>query len=162
MIRLEFNGKPFDPKTFTDTIMQSLMQQAAENVRDRIGAIRDPDTGEFPTIVIRANALDDIQCTVEGSAKLLALVKERLNLKSDSTSDNSEQAVMATPKVFLSYGGEDAAAATAIAKQLMAKGIDTWFAVWDLTSGDSLRQKIDDGIANCTHFVALLTPRSKT
>ncbi len=162
MIRLEFNGKPFDPETFTDTIMQSLMQQAAENVRDRIGAIRDPDTGEFPTIVVHANAIDDIQCTVEGSPKLLALVNKRLNLESDSTSDNSEQAVMATPKVFLSYGGEDAAAATAIAKQLMAKGIDTWFAVWDLTSGDSLRQKIDEGIGNCTHFVALLTPRSKT
>lgn len=161
MIRLEFNGKPFDPQSFTDTIMQSLMQQVAENFRERISAIRDPDTGEFPTIVVHANALDDIQCTVEGSPKLLALVNERLSLKSESTSDNSEQAVMTTPKVFLSYGGEDAEVATLIAKQLMAKGIDTWFAVWDLTSGDSLRQKIDDGIGNCTHFVALLTPRSK-
>ena len=161
MIRLEFNGKLFDPKSFTDTIMRSLMQQVAENFRERIGTIRDPDTGEFPTIVVHANALDDIQCTVEGSTKLLALVNERLNLKSGSTSDSSEHAVLATPKVFLSYGGEDAAVATAIAKQLMAKGIDTWFAVWDLTSGDSLRQKIDDGIGNCTHFVALLTPRSK-
>ena len=56
MIRLEFNGKPFDPKSFTDTIMQSLMQQVAENFRDRIGAVRDPDTGEFPTIVVHANA----------------------------------------------------------------------------------------------------------
>ena len=56
MIRLEFNGKPFDPKSFTDTIMQSLMQRVAENFRDRIGVIRDPDTVEFPTIVVHANA----------------------------------------------------------------------------------------------------------
>ena len=56
MIRLEFNGKPFDPKSFTDTIMQSLMQRLAENFRDIIGAIRDPDTVEFPTIVVHANA----------------------------------------------------------------------------------------------------------
>ena len=56
MIRLELNGKPFDPKSFTDTIMQSLMQRVAENFRDRIGAIRNPDTGEFPTIVVHADS----------------------------------------------------------------------------------------------------------
>ena len=56
MIRLELNGKPFDPKSFTDTIMQSLMQQVAENFRDRIGAIRNPDTGEFPTIFVHADS----------------------------------------------------------------------------------------------------------
>lgn len=161
MIRFEFNGKPFDPKSFTDAIMQSLMQQVADRLRNKISAVRDPDTGEFPTIVVYANSLDDIQCKVEGSPKLLALVNERLSQETGATPSGNEQTMTTSPKVFLSYGGEDAAVATSIAEQLMSKGIDTWFAVWDLASGDSLRQKIDDGIGNCTHFVALLTPRSK-
>ena len=47
-----------------------------------------------------------------------------------------------------------------IAKALIAVGIDTWWAEWEIQPGDSLRQKIDEGIGGCTHFLVLLTPNS--
>jgi hypothetical protein len=42
----------------------------------------------------------------------------------------------------------------------MAKGIEVWFDEWEIRAGDSLRRKMEEGLANCTHFVVLLTPNS--
>lgn len=161
MFSLEFNGKPFDPESFTDTIMKGLMDQVAANIREKIGAIRDPETGAFPTVVVYADSLQNIRYRVEGSDALLALVNERMEITSDTPVANDAPPERIPPKVFLSYGGEDAVIARTIATQLQDHGVETWFAEWDLSAGDSLRQKIDDGIAQCTHFVALLTPTSK-
>ena len=63
-------------------------------------------------------------------------------------------------KVFLSYTSDDTEEARRIAEALMANGIDTWWSQWSIAPGDSLRQKIDEGLADCTHFLALLTPQS--
>ena len=161
MFSLEFNGKPFDPKSFTDTIMKGLTDQVADNIREKIGAIRDPDTGAFPTVVVYADSLQNIRYRVEGSDALLALVNERMQVTPDAPAATDTLPQRIPPKVFLSYGGEDAVIARTIAAQLQAHGVETWFAEWDLFAGDSLRQKIDDGIAKCSHFVALLTRTSK-
>lgn len=66
----------------------------------------------------------------------------------------------APPKVFLSFAYEDKPLAAQIAHALQASGIDTWWAEWCIGPGDSIRQKIDEGLRNCTHFVVLLTPAS--
>jgi len=66
----------------------------------------------------------------------------------------------AAPHVFLSHASEDNALAVRLAKDLIASGIDTFLDVWDITAGDSLRQRIDKGLGACTHFVVLLTPIS--
>ena len=63
-------------------------------------------------------------------------------------------------EVFLSYTSDDTELARRIAETLMAAGINTWWDKWCIYSGDSLRQKIDEGLADCTHFLVLLTPRS--
>ncbi len=68
--------------------------------------------------------------------------------------------VQGTPKVFLSFAFEDKALAGRIAKTLQSNGIDTWWAEWCIAAGDSIRQRIDEGLGNCTHFVVLLTPTS--
>lgn len=63
-------------------------------------------------------------------------------------------------KVFLSYTSDDTEVARRIAEALVAAGIDTWWSEWSIAPGDSLRQKIDEGLADCTHFLVLLTPQS--
>lgn len=65
-----------------------------------------------------------------------------------------------TPRVFLSYAFEDKPLAELIARTLQANGIDTWWAEWCIGAGDSIRQRIDEGLGTCTHFVVLLTPSS--
>jgi hypothetical protein len=163
MIRLEFNGKPFDAKSFEERVMKAAMQSLADDVRQKLSAIRDPETGEFPTVVVRATSMTAIRCEVEGSEKLLKLVNEHLQTNEmTNTSDSKMQPEeRKLPRVFLSYAGEDKEIATAVATQLTDKGIYTVYAEWDFNAGDSLRQKIDTGLSDCTHAIILFTPRSR-
>ncbi|WP_287106087.1 toll/interleukin-1 receptor domain-containing protein [Mesorhizobium sp.] len=82
----------------------------------------------------------------------------------DKMSDNEQASTVflplqqGSPKAFLSYSFDDRELAETVARALMADGIDTWWAEWEIRSGDSLRRKIDEGLGNCTHFIVLLTP----
>jgi hypothetical protein len=159
VIKLEFNGRAFDPKDFTQTLLKAAMEQVAAQLHDQISAIRDPNTGEFPTVVVSATSIEDMSFRVEGSPELLALVHERLELTSDSDSESTTEPAP-PPKVFLSYAWEDREIASRVAHALQAAGIDTWWAEWCISAGDSLRQRIDEGLGQCSHFVVLLTPTS--
>ena len=65
-----------------------------------------------------------------------------------------------TPVAFLSYAGEDKDLAKQVANTLQENGIETWWDEWEIRHGDSIRQKVDEGIGSCTHFLVLLTPQS--
>ena len=65
-----------------------------------------------------------------------------------------------SPVVFLSYTHEDHDLAEGIATQMTRLGINTWWDQWEIRAGDSIVQKINDGLGECTHFIVLLTPRS--
>ncbi|MBE0548490.1 MAG: toll/interleukin-1 receptor domain-containing protein [Rubrivivax sp.] len=157
MIEIKVNGKPFSAKTLEDEVILAMTQQ----LRDDLGSIRHPQTGEFPTIGVTGDSLDRLQVQVEGSPELLALVQERLKDDADQDAPGPETTEAGKlPKVFLSYAFDDSALASRIAGALQANGVETWFADWCISAGDSIRQRIDEGLGDCTHFVVLLTPRS--
>jgi hypothetical protein len=168
MFRIEFNGKPFDPDDFEDALMAAALEAVEGQIREKVGGIRDPETGEFPTIVIRATSLEDMQLHIEGSDPLIARVREALGLDDDRghaveggpSPTSRDQDQPRTPKVFLSYASEDRGLASQLAHALIRNGIDTWWDGWEIRAGDSLRQKIDAGLKDCTHFLVLLTPTS--
>jgi hypothetical protein len=64
------------------------------------------------------------------------------------------------PVVFLCHASEDKALGRRLATDLLAQGVKVFFDEWEIGPGDSIRQKIDQGLCQCTHFVALLTPTS--
>lgn len=165
MIQVTLNGKPFDENSFEGAIVQMLVS----HLRESLGSIRHPETGEFPTIVVTGSDLSNLKCHVEGSPELLELVQARLAEDGDaseeqqdgeSTGDPQQADDREKPVVFLSYAFEDTDFARQIAEAMMARGIDTWWAAWCIAAGDSIRQRIDEGLGNCTHFVVLLTPQS--
>jgi hypothetical protein len=158
MIRFEIDGHEVDPGNIADVFLAAALENVKQQIAEKIGSIRDPETGEFPTVVVRGTGLDDLELTIEGSDHLIALVSERLEV-----SEEEEEVSVPTPgqpKVFLSYSSGDAELAGEIATRLQASGIDVWWAPWCIAAGDSLRQKIDEGIGGCTHFLVLLTPES--
>lgn len=159
MIKLEFNGKPFNPRSFQEQLMKQVMEAAAAQIHEQIASIRLPETGEFPTVVVSATSLEDMKVRVEGSPELLELVSQRLGVTSEEEQTDMNIANV-TPRVFLSYTWDDSELAGKIAHALMANGIDTWWDKWCIGSGDSFRQKIDQGLEDCTHFFVLLTPNS--
>ncbi|WP_198301916.1 toll/interleukin-1 receptor domain-containing protein [Curvibacter sp. AEP1-3] len=137
---------------------KAAVESVIAQVREKFGAIRHPATGEFPTIFAVGDSLKTLQMRVEGSAELLAIVKERYT--SDDLPIEFVTRSTAAPKVFLSYAWEDRILAEKIAIALQSSGIETWWAEWCIAAGDSLRQKIDAGLSECSHFVVLLTPES--
>ncbi len=140
--------------------MQAVLENLEAQIREKLGSIRDPETGAFPTVVMRGDSLDNLQMHVEGSPELIALVRERMASEDDDETMPEVVAAEGTPRVFLSYTSDDAALAERIATALQAGGIETWWDKWCITAGDSLRQKIDEGLGDCTHFLVLLTPQS--
>ena len=162
MIRFEFNGKPLRLDDLEQVIVKAAMEEIAAHVKTQIGSIRHPETGEFPTIVVMGESLENLSCKVEGSPELLALVKEHLGDDDDVALVQTPSSHQEPPKAFLCYGEEDLKLAKKIAEDLQCNGIETWWDKWCIRSGHSLRQKIDEGIDECTHFIALLTPISLT
>ncbi len=62
--------------------------------------------------------------------------------------------------VFLSHASEDKdAIARPLYDALVAAGLSVWFDEAVLEIGDSLRRKIDDGLARCRYGVVILSPR---
>jgi TIR domain. len=84
---------------------------------------------------------------------------------------NVEPAASRTPAVdtsrdpssydlFISHASEDKdAIARPLYEALKAHGISVWFDEAELTLGDSLRRKIDDGLARCRYGIVILSPR---
>jgi hypothetical protein len=97
---------------------------------------------------------------VEGSPQLLELVRQRVGGDGDVETVTEGESPEGAPRVFLSYTSDDAALAERIATALHANGIETWWDKWCIGAGDSLRQKIYEGLGECTHFLVLLTPQS--
>lgn len=159
MIRFEIGGNKIRLDKVADALMRTVLEEFSAQIMQRIGAIRDPETGEFPTIVIRGDSFDDLHMHVEGSPEVIELVRMRMEGNDEKESIVNEE-VDGEPRAFLSFTWDDRELAERIATALQASGIDTWWAEWCISSGDSLRQKIDEGLGNCTHFLVLLTPRS--
>ena len=70
VIKITLNGKPFDP----DSIEGAIVEMLVDHLREHLGSIRHPETGEFPTIAVTGSDLSNLVCHVEGSPELLALV----------------------------------------------------------------------------------------
>lgn len=153
MFTLTMNGKPFDPDDFEKVIMEAAANRVKDHLHEQISSIRNPGTGEFPVVQVTGTTLEDISARVEGSRELLQLVRERLGPDDLDRVALIETKSLGGPKAFLSFGWEDRDLAKAVAEALQANGIETWWAEWEIRAGDSLRQKIDEGLSNCTVFL---------
>jgi TIR domain len=157
MIKFTVGGRSVRPENIADALMQSVVEEMGDAMRQRLEAVRLPATGEFPTVVVHGDRLDNLSFSVEGSPELLALVKQRFAAEELENMTLASKVAPTSPRAFLSYAWEDRQLAERLAAALQANGIDTWWAGWCIGAGDSLRQKIDEGLADCTHFLVLLT-----
>lgn len=61
--------------------------------------------------------------------------------------------------LFLSHAAEDKDVADPLATMFRDKGLRIWYDRFELKLGDSLRRKIDEGLAGSEHGLVLLSPR---
>lgn len=155
---ITFNGKLFNSNDFEKSLMEAAAKSVKGEMSERLRSMRHPKTGEFPTVLPWGSQLDSISLKIEGSDELLQHIKSKLPEAELNRVKFTERRKVLLPKVFLSFGWEDKELAEVIAKELMRNGIDVWWAKWEISAGDSLRQKIDEGLDDCTHFIVLLSP----
>lgn len=62
--------------------------------------------------------------------------------------------------VFISYSSQDREIASKIANDLSKNGIDVWFDNWKINLGDSLIEKIEQGIKNSDYLILVLSKSS--
>ncbi|SFQ78252.1 toll/interleukin-1 receptor domain-containing protein [Donghicola eburneus] len=160
MISVTYNGKPFKTGDFEKDMKRKMRDIVATEMQERIGSIRDPNTGEFPVVVVRGHQLEDMRLAVEASQQLIAIIRDRLPLEEIAMIDFTEIEQVVSPKAFLSYASEDREIAQRVAEGIQAAGVETWWDRWEIGAGDSIVQKINQGLDGCTHFIVLLSPNS--
>lgn len=64
------------------------------------------------------------------------------------------------PKAFISYGSKDSDFANQLANDLRAVGVGVWFDKWEIQVGESIIQKIQEGISTNDFLIIVLSPAS--
>ena len=64
------------------------------------------------------------------------------------------------PRIFLSHSHSDKSFARRIATQLRTAGTKVWFDEAELSIGDSIIDRISDGLIDATHLAIILSPNS--
>jgi hypothetical protein len=122
------------------TVLKEVVSQAA----------RQSVTLYFEPLALIINTVRKVSHLVKHSDRHGANLRE----------EDREEHITEIPRAFLCYGSEDEVLAEKIAAAMQSNGIDTWWANWCISAGDSLRQRIDEGLGDCTLFIVLLTPTS--
>ena len=84
-IKFEIDGRPVDPRNIVGEFERMTSNAVADNLRTTLASVRDPETGEFPSVLVRGNSLDNMSIQVEGSDAVVALAIEQLNENNDQS-----------------------------------------------------------------------------
>lgn len=123
-----------------------MVDQVADELHQRFTSIRHPETGEFPTVIVHGERLDDLRVSIEGSARAARHCQRAPEPDDRDGIDLKEAEPHVPPKSLSELPFDDRNIAERIARTLMASGVDVWWAEWEMKAGDSLRQKIDEGL----------------
>jgi hypothetical protein len=74
-VRFEINGRPTNPGDISDMLERAVLKEIEDQLREKIGTIRDPETGEFPTVVISGESFDRLTIHAEGSPALFVMAR---------------------------------------------------------------------------------------
>jgi hypothetical protein len=115
-----------------DDLEAMVLRGISNTIREKVDGIRDPETGEFPVVLVRGHDLDHLSIEVSGSDAIVRFVADRLGVESTSTQShdvdtNAPATADRKPTAFLCYATEDKPLARRIAEDLQAAGVDTFF-----------------------------------
>ena len=166
MIKMTYNGRPFDARTFAADIeakaIEMAVQAMMEKARGAAASIVDPETGKHADVFVDRLPGARLAVRTTGSPAFARLVEDRLGIERGSVKMTTPTQGAEHPKVYFAHASEDKARVRPIAEYLMDHGIDVWFDEWEIDPGDSLREKMEEGLGALTHFVVALTETSIT
>jgi len=164
VIKITQNGRPFDPKAFAAELeaagIEIGMKAIEERARGAAASIIDPETGAHSDVFVDRLPGNQVALRTSGSEAFARLLEERLGVGVGEVRVGRFAECVDNPKVYLAHASEDKALVRPIAQYLMANGVAVWFDEWEIEPGDSLRQKMEEGLGAMTHLLVVLTPNS--
>ncbi|MEG8021515.1 toll/interleukin-1 receptor domain-containing protein [Sphingomonas aerolata] len=164
-ITFQRNGRSVSSRKFFDGLKDDVIEMAiaavAEDMHGKAAAIVDPETGKHAAVMVRRIGNNRLSIHADGSPAFARMLEDRLKLE-DGEMRGIREPAAGTRLVYLAHATDDKAIAKPIAEGLRARGIEVWFDDWEIGIGDSLRQRMEQGLGDCTNFLVLLTPRSIT
>lgn len=165
------------PKEKVDRLldMASLYRKRIEY--DRVHAIYDECLGIAETIGYVTRAVDILilkadLCFLERRLESSMDLSQRALARSLSMGDQIRAAnireqlakisAAMNRKVFISYNRQDRIFVERLAIDLRAKGLAVWWAEWEIKVGDSIIQKVSDGMLESGYLAVALSPSSVT
>jgi hypothetical protein len=157
-------GRRVSADQFIESMRRDALDLAFAHLEKRAhgaaASIVDPETGRHADVFVRRAGDQGIVISTKGSPAFARELERRLGVE-QGTVMTERASSDAPPVVYLAHASEDKAAlAKPLAELLMTRGIDVWLDEWEISAGDSLRRKMEQGLGSCSHFVVLLTPRS--
>jgi hypothetical protein len=61
MMTFTIGGRSVDPGNLKDAMMRAVLDGMRAQIMEKVGAIRDPETGEFPTIMVRGDSIENLK-----------------------------------------------------------------------------------------------------
>lgn len=166
MLKMTYNGRPFDAKRFARDLeakaMDMAMQAMEQQARGAAASIIDPETGRHADVFIDRLPENAIAIRTTGSPAFARLLEKRLGVGRGEVETMNAADGAQHPKIYLAHASEDKPRIRPLAEYLMANGIEVWLDEWEIEPGDSLREKMEEGLGAMTHFVVALTETSIT
>ena len=164
MIKMTYNGKPFDAADLIGELeskaIEMAMRALEEKARGAAGTVVDPETGRHADVFVDRLPGNRVAVRTTGSPAFARIIEQRLGVGAGEVEVVEEIEAAEHPRVYLAHASEDKADVRPIAEYLMGHGVDVWFDEWEINPGDSLRQKMEEGLLGMTHFAVVLTPTS--
>ena len=168
MVKLTFRhkGREMSMERMFEAMQREAIDKSMRAIEEKMcgvaSSIVDPETGKHADVFVRRTGDTTMVLKTSGSPAFAAELERRLGLDAGAVEVDKVDAGK-RPLVYLAHGSEDKETIVRpLAHRLMEKGIEVWFDNWEIRAGDSLRQKMEEGLGNCTHFVVVLTPTSMT
>lgn len=144
-----------------DTAVELAMTHLEQKARNAASALIDPETGKHAVVFVRPKNETQIVMSTKGSPAFARELERRLGVEKGAVRSMMDEPKAKAPIVYLAHGSPDhKTLARPFAERLMHGGVDVWLDAWEIGSGDGIRQKMDEGLGDCTHFIVLLTPNS--
>lgn len=78
-ISFEINGRKVNPNQMGNALEQALLSSIKDEVTQKVRSIRDPKTGERPTIKVKGRSIDSLSFEISGSEDLVGRVRKALD-----------------------------------------------------------------------------------
>lgn len=165
MLEFRSGGRRVSSDEFIENLKREAIDQGMTQLEQRIydaaASIVDSETGKHAEVFVRRTGETQLTLQTSGSPAFARELERVVGLDTGSIETTSTAPADNVPRVYLAHASEDhATLAKPLAERLMANGINVWLDEWEICAGDSLRRKMEEGLADCTHFVVILTPNS--